>query len=186
MLFCGIDWLPIVCAVYDLLGILVTYMRACPRVTAEHVSADEMIGELGMELETLCLKFAMDIDWTEGAAPQGRQAGRKRQKTAQEVFDTSSDEGEAGPSGSGGLEAFGGQLADNTWRVIKMHVLEYLRERLRPVAHSERRVMDPLAYWAQNQGRWPIVAQAARRSLCMPAASAISERGFSKMGHIVV
>jgi hypothetical protein len=145
-----------------------------------------MIGELGTELETLCLKFAMDIDWTEGAAPQGRQTGRKRQKTAQEVFDTSSDEDEAGPSEDcGGLQAFGGQLADSTRRVIKTHVLEYLRERLRPVAHGERRVKDPLAYWAQNQGRWPIVAQVARHSLCVPAASATSERGFSKTGHIV-
>ena len=180
------------CAVQDIPSILACYFRHCPAVAVEHVSADDMMSELGTELETLCLKFAMDTGWTEATGHQPRAralAGRKRKrKTAQQIFDTSSDEdeeGDAGASGSGGLGVIGAQLADSTRRVIKTHVLEYLQERHHQQDLGKRRVKDPLAYWSQNQGRWPVVAQVARHSLCVPAASATSERGFSKTGHIV-
>ena len=42
-----------------------------------------------------------------------------------------------------------------------------------------------LQYWAQASLRYPIVAQAAGKYLCIPAGSAISECNFSKLGHIV-
>ena len=55
--------------------------------------------------------------------------------------------------------------------------------------HSERMNSPPktcsLQYWAQASLRYPIVAQAARKYLCIPASSATSERSFSKSGHIV-
>ena len=55
--------------------------------------------------------------------------------------------------------------------------------------HSERRNSPPqtsfLEYWAQASLRYPIVAQAAQKYLCIPASSATSERSFSKAGHIV-
>ena len=55
--------------------------------------------------------------------------------------------------------------------------------------HSERMNSPPkmcsLQYWAQAFLRYPIVAQVARKSLCIPASSATSERSFSKSGHIV-
>ena len=53
--------------------------------------------------------------------------------------------------------------------------------------HSERMNSPPktcsLQYWAQASLRYPIVAQAARKYLCIPASSATSERSFSKSGH---
>ena len=55
--------------------------------------------------------------------------------------------------------------------------------------HSERMNSPPktcsLQYWPQASLRYPIVTQAARKYLCIPASSATSERTFSKSGHIV-
>ena len=42
-----------------------------------------------------------------------------------------------------------------------------------------------LQYWAQASLRYPIVAQAARKYLCIRASNATSEHSFSKSGHIV-
>ena len=56
--------------------------------------------------------------------------------------------------------------------------------------HFERMDSPPqtssLEYWAQASLRYPIVAQAAQKYLCIPTSSAISERSFSKAGHIVI
>ena len=55
--------------------------------------------------------------------------------------------------------------------------------------HSERMnsplQTSSLEYWAQASLRYPIVAQAAQKCLCIPASSVTSERSFSKAGHIV-
>ena len=55
--------------------------------------------------------------------------------------------------------------------------------------HSERMNSPPktssLKYWAQASLRFPLVAEVARKYLCVPASSATSERSFSKAGHIV-
>ena len=55
--------------------------------------------------------------------------------------------------------------------------------------HSERMNSPPqtssLEYWAQASLRYPIVAQAVQKYLCIPASNATSERSFSKAGHIV-
>lgn len=182
-------------AVHDLEKILAYYMENLPSVQAEHESAGKMVEELGKELEVLCLKFAAETGWTEATGHQPRaraMPGRRKRKTALQMFDSSEEEEEGGleagrdlgPSGSG--EPSGTQgLGDSTVRVIRAHVQEYLRERLRAREAGTRRCKDPLAYWSQNQGRWPVVAQIARHSLCVPAASATSERAFSGMGHIV-
>ena len=42
--------------------------------------------------------------------------------------------------------------------------------------------VNSLFYWAEASRRYPIVAQVARQSLCVPASSASSERSFSKTG----
>ena len=55
--------------------------------------------------------------------------------------------------------------------------------------HSKRMNFPPqtssLEYWAQASMRYPIMAQATQKCLCIPASSATSERSFSKAGHIV-
>ena len=55
--------------------------------------------------------------------------------------------------------------------------------------HSERMNSPPqtssLEYWAQASLRYPIVAQAAHKYLCIPPSRATSARSFSKAGHIV-
>ena len=80
--------------------------------------------------------------------------------------------------GSGGHhEALDGPTA----RLIEQHVEEFLKERL----HPTKRVKDALAWWAVHEAKWPMVAAVARHSLCVPAASACSERSFSMTGHLV-
>ena len=55
--------------------------------------------------------------------------------------------------------------------------------------HSERMNSPLKTYslqcWAQASLRYPIVAQAARKYLCIPTNSARSKRSFSKSGRIV-
>ena len=44
------------------------------------------------------------------------------------------------------------------------------------------RLNNPLAWWAQNESRFPILSKVARRILCVPATSAPVERLFSYAG----
>ena len=52
--------------------------------------------------------------------------------------------------------------------------------------HSEWMNSPPqassLEYWAQASLKYPIVAQAAQKYLCIPASSSTSKRSFSKVG----
>ena len=75
----------------------------------------------------------------------------------------------------------GGGVDEATARLIAQHVQGVVRERLNPTS----RIKDALAWWASKESTWPIVAAVARHSLCVPAAAACSERGFSVTGHIV-
>ena len=68
-----------------------------------------------------------------------------------------------------------------TSRLVTQHVQEFVRERLSPTSQ----IKDALAWWAAKEATWPMVAAVARHSLCVPAAAACSERGFSATGHIV-
>lgn len=44
---------------------------------------------------------------------------------------------------------------------------------------------DPLTWWKANQGRFPLMANIARKYLCICATSAPSERVFSTAGNVV-
>ncbi|XP_076591430.1 E3 SUMO-protein ligase ZBED1 [Chaetodon auriga] len=44
---------------------------------------------------------------------------------------------------------------------------------------------DPLAWWRDNQGRFPLLSKIARKYMCICATSAPSERVFSAAGNIV-
>ena len=135
--------------------------------------------------------------------------GRRRAKTALEQLsstDDSDDEEEspgatveAQPQTEGTSEGGGdiefeavmksiGMMGGNpealnpmTERTIGEHVREFVRERLNPTS----KIKDALAWWAAKEASWPMVAAVARHSLCVPAAAACSERGFSATGHIV-
>ena len=135
--------------------------------------------------------------------------GRRRAKTALEQLSSTEDSDDgleptsgageeapqtAGTSGGAGdpefdavLHSIGfggrnsGALNLATERTIGEHVREFVRERLNPTT----KVKDAFAWWAAKEASWPMVAAVARHSLCVPAAAACSERGFSGTGHIV-
>lgn len=48
--------------------------------------------------------------------------------------------------------------------------------------HAEQ---DSLAWWKENQSRFPLLAKVAKKYLCVCATSCASERVFSTMGNIV-
>ncbi|CAD7695254.1 unnamed protein product [Ostreobium quekettii] len=165
--------------------------------------------DMSAELLELCLKFAKDIGWSEASGQAGlpphpgqRPVRKPREKRmGHKTFDTSSEEdydatwqrgprasGAAGPSQPAGGAAggtAGGELTDATQRLIARHVQEFLTERWSLCEPGTPREEDALDYWARNSARWPIVAWVARHSLCVPAGSGASERGFSVSGHTV-
>lgn len=56
---------------------------------------------------------------------------------------------------------------------------DYLQDR------SKVDTAGPLAWWKNNKERYPRLARAAKRLLCIPATSTPAERIFSKAGFIV-
>lgn len=56
---------------------------------------------------------------------------------------------------------------------------DYLQDR------SKVDTAGPLAQWKNNEERYPRLARAAKRLLCIPATSTPAERIFSKAGFIV-
>ena len=165
------------------------YIRLGDDVKSEHKSADQMVQELGLELELLAQQFASHCEWTEPAAMTARRRraeGRhSKPRNIAAMFDSSSEEEDLGEEGLPAVDEAGASTAAARTGVIQDHVKQYMAERLHEPGPSERRCKDPLLYWAKNQARWPMLAAVARHSLCVPASSSTSERSFSKTGHIV-
>ena len=169
----------------------------------EHKTAANLMANLTEELELLCMSFAAKVGFRSyeqyKPVPQGKRRGRDDKMHGKTILDQLSDTDESSdeeeppssaPLADGGHEAMEGVQQSGkernavdapTERWLKQHVQEFLRERL----HPPRRVKDALAWWAANEQRWPMVAAIARHSLCVPAAAACSERGFSATGHLV-
>ena len=63
--------------------------------------------------------------------------------------------------------------------VARDEVTEYLAEKVTNITDN------PLAWWKQNEEKFPLSARLAKKYLSLPASSAPSERIFSKM-HAVV
>ena len=199
-------------AVMNFERIMQFWLARCPLLVKEHGSYKGLVDLLTEELVKLCASFAEHTGWKiySDSRPKypGKtrtRDGRLRSKTALEQL-SSTDESEeevepargaeeeqqgGGSSGGGDSEyatlmrnigwAGGRKLDDATERLVAQHVHEFVRERMSPTTH----IKDALAWWAAKEATWPMVAAVARHSLCVPAAAACSERGFSGTGHIV-
>ena len=178
--------------------------RMVPKLVDEHQTPERMLEALIDEVQKLSISFASEVGYKVYTEYRPRyttkrtQGGRRRPKTAlEELSSTEESECEEAPKPPpeppipGSLlalteEVMGPRserhpLDGPTERFLKQHVQEFIRDRLNPT----RKVKDALAWWAANEQRWPMVAAVARHSLCVPAAAACSERGFSRSGHLV-
>ena len=170
--------------------------------------------ECRMELSCVCEKMAQAVGWQprRPCRPHAPKPGEQREKTmrtsraGRHLF-TSSDEDseEDEPEGRRARPrdpwlalvhvsverdlGWGGYI-DSTARGKPLSKEKKCKiEREVNDFHSERMNSPPqtssLEYWAQAPLRYPIVAQATPKYLCILASSATSERSFSKAGHIV-
>ena len=180
--------------------------KKVPRLVDEHGTPEAMLESLIDELQTLSLNYASAIgykvytEYKPRPTTKRTQGGGTHPKTALEGLSSTDDSGSDGetlpepvthsfsqPCPAATVEEILGPsfkyhvLDGPTERFLKQHVQEFIRDRLNPT----RKVKDALAWWAANEQRWPMVAAVARHSLCVPAAAACSERGFSRTGHLV-
>lgn len=63
--------------------------------------------------------------------------------------------------------------------LVEMEVTNYKSETLIELKS------DPLEWWCQNEKKYPLMARAAKKYLCIQATSVASERIFSVAGDIV-
>ena len=173
-----------------------------------------VMDEYKRELSCVCQKMAQAIGWQLGRPfrPHAPKPGEKREKAmrtsraGRHLF-TSSDEDSEEDEQEGrracprdpwlapvhvsvdGDLVWGGHI-DSTARGKPLSEEGKCKiEREVNDFHSERMNSPPqtssLEYWAQASLRYPIMAQAAQKYLCIPASSATLEHNFSKAGHIV-
>ena len=50
---------------------------------------------------------------------------------------------------------------------------------------TEKKKVNPLEWWSENEHIFPVVARLARRFLCIPATTIPAERVFSTMGNVL-
>ena len=170
--------------------------------------------ECKRELSCVCIKMAQAVGWQPGRpcrlhAPKPSEQRQKAMRTGRagpHLF-TSSDEDseEDAPEGRRARVSnpwlapvhamverdlvWGGYIDSNSrGKPMPKEGVDKIEREVNDF-HSERMNSPPktssLQYWAQASLRYPIVAQAARKYLCIPTSSATSERSFSKSGHIV-
>ena len=189
------------------------WLGMSPKLREEHKTYKGLLEALTEELVSLSISFAGHARWKNYSDHQPKypgtkrtRDGRRRAKTVLELL-SSTDESEedvepetraekearlkrrreAGDTEflavlqSIGFDGDGEEVDEATARLISQHVQEFVRERLNPTS----KIRDALAWWAAKEATWPMVAAVARHSLCVPAAAACSERGFSATGHIV-
>ena len=199
-------------AVMNFERVMQFWLDHCPKLVEEHGDYKGLVESLTDELVKLCASFAQHTGWKTYSDHRPKHPGKKRTrhgylraKTALELL-SSTDESEEevepagraeeeqqrGDSGGGdrefaalmesiGMMGGGEGIDEATERLVAQHVHEFVRERMSPTTQ----IKDALAWWAAKEATWPMVAAVARHSLCVPAAAACSERGFSATGHIV-
>ena len=173
-----------------------------------------VIEECRRELSCVCQKMAQAVGWQPGRPymPHAPKLGEQREKAmrtsrvGRHLFTSSDEDSEKDePEGrrarpcnpwlapvhvSVECDLVWGGYIDSTARgkplfeevkcKIECEVNDFHSERMNSPLQT-----SSLKYWPQTSLRYPIVAQAAQKYLCIPASSATSERSFSNAGHIV-
>ena len=198
--------------VMDFENMMGFWLKASPKLREEHETYKKLLETLTEELVKLSTSFAGHSGWKTYSDRRPKYPGTKRTsdgqrraKTALEQLSSSDESEDERPEtmaekearqkrrheGGGDAEFLGvlqsigfdehEEVDDATARLVNEHVQEFVRERLNPTS----KIRDALQWWAGKEATWPMVAAVARHSLCVPAAAACSERGFSATGHIV-
>ena len=72
------------------------------------------------------------------------------------------------------------QLSDA--EVVNKELTSYINEPRLERLNNQNMQLNPLEWWAQHEGKYPILSSLARNVLCIPATSAPTERLFSYAG----
>lgn len=148
------------------------------------------------ELTAYLINLMDELDAAAAAAAGAAVAAAEREAKAQQAATSSSasttssaraDQEERDDDSTdmfAGLALFtSAPLAVTNATTVKDQLKQY--RGLPDLKHSEKKPGNPLLWWQHNEHRAPIVAQGARRLLCIPATSASSERVFSTAGQVV-
>ena len=141
------------------------------------------------ELTAYLVSLMDELDAAAVAAAE-REAKAQQAATSSSATTTSSARAEQEERDDDSTDMFAGlalftsaPLAVTNATTVKDQLKQY--RGLPDLKHSEKNPGNPLLWWQHNEHRAPIVAQGARRLLCIPATSASSERVFSTAGQVV-
>lgn len=149
------------------------YKKVHPQEHVEAVDAGQQDGAPAAGAPVAGARAAVGAGAAAGAGAHGRRGGN---------YDIFADDDEDGDDGDeDGLQPL--SYDELAIEAADMELKSY--RRIQQVVHTSLQPVDPLAWWKSNSHLYPLMARLAKRTLCIPAASASSERLFSTAGNVV-